>query len=109
LRIGTELVDAATISWMEAVTDEVTVPREAMGFGDVKFMAAIGAFVGWEGVLFALMGSSLIGLLAALALTATGRREWSSRIYYGPFLSMAALIWVLGGREWFLGWLYPAV
>ena len=32
-----------------------------MGFGDVKFMACIGAFVGWQGALFSLMASAVIG------------------------------------------------
>lgn len=108
LQIGDEEVDPATVPWMEAVTDEVTVPREAMGFGDVKFMAAIGAFTGWEGVLFSLGGGSVLGLVTAILMTLLGRREWSARIPYGPYLAAAALLWILGCREVFIAWLNPA-
>jgi leader peptidase (prepilin peptidase)/N-methyltransferase len=105
LRIGEEEVDASTVLCMEGVADQVTVPREAMGFGDVKFMAAIGAFTGWKGVLFALLGSSLAGLIVNVGLIAVGRREWSARIPFGPYLAAAALGWVLGGHRLFEAWL----
>lgn len=104
LVVGGEALEASTISWMEARTEEVTVPREAMGFGDVKFMAAIGAFLGWEGVLFTLLGSSVGGLLLSVVLIAVGRRQWSARIPFGPYLAAAALAWVLGADRWFRAW-----
>ena len=105
LRIGDEEVDPSTVPWMEGVAEQVTVPREAMGFGDVKFMAAIGAFTGWQGVLFALLGSSFAGLLVNVGLSAIGRRQWTARIPYGPYLAAATLGWILGGHHLFEAWL----
>lgn len=105
LRIGEEEIEASNVPWMEAVTDRLIVPREAMGFGDVKFMAAIGAFTGWQGVLFTLLGSSFAALGLNVAMSVIGRRQWSARIPYGPYLAAAALGWVLGGKGLFLAWL----
>ena len=84
---------------MEAACTELVLPREAMGLGDVKFMAAIGAFLGWKATLFSLMVSSIIGSIIGVALIVTGKREWSSRLPYGPYIAMAAVIWVFCGRE----------
>jgi leader peptidase (prepilin peptidase)/N-methyltransferase len=68
-------------------------------------MAAIGAFTGWEGVLFTLLGSSLVGLAVNVGLILIGRRQWSARIPFGPYLAAAALGWVLGGKSLFLAWM----
>jgi leader peptidase (prepilin peptidase)/N-methyltransferase len=91
--------DPEGISQMEAAGTEIVLPREAMGFGDVKFMAAIGAFLGWQAVLFSLMASSLIGSLVGVGLIATRRRQWSSRLPYGPYIALAAIIWIFGGSQ----------
>lgn len=106
LQVGEEQLDPSTVCWMRAETSEVVVPREAMGFGDVKFMAAIGAFTGWTGVLFALMGSSVVAVAVSALLTVAGRREWSARIPYGPYLAAAAMAWILGAGAWFTRWLF---
>ncbi|MGE4179941.1 MAG: A24 family peptidase [Limisphaerales bacterium] len=107
LLIGDEEIEASSVTWMEAVADQVTVPREAMGWGDVKFMAAIGAFTGWQGVMFTLLGSSVAGLLVNLGLISMRRREWSAQIPFGPYLALAALVWALGGRDWWMAWFFP--
>ena len=86
---------------LEAVTGEIILPREAMGFGDVKFMGAIGAFIGWQGAVYTLMASSLIGAAAGMILIVFRRREWSSRMPYGPYLALAALLWLFGGQKLF--------
>ncbi len=84
------------------------IPREAMGFGDVKFMAAIGAFVGWQGALFSLMASAVIGAVVGVGLIAIGRRDWSARLPYGPYISLAAVIWIFFGQRILAVWLPEA-
>ena len=90
---------------MEAVSAEIVLPREAMGLGDVKFMGAIGAFLGWQGVMFSLMLSSMIGAVVGVTLIAMRRREWSSRMPYGPYIALAAAIWIFGGKR-LVPWLF---
>ena len=99
LEIGEERIDPHHVPFLEAVSAEIVLPREAMGLGDVKFMGAIGAFIGWPGVLFSLMISSMIGAVAGVALIILRRREWSSRMPYGPYIALAAAVWVFGGKK----------
>lgn len=94
LKIGEETFDPEHVPHMEVVTSELILPREAMGFGDVKFMAAIGAFFGWQATIFALMFSAVLGTLASLGAIAIRRAEWSSRIPYGPYIAVAAVIYM---------------
>ncbi|MEX1117512.1 MAG: A24 family peptidase, partial [Terrimicrobiaceae bacterium] len=79
----------------------ITIPREAMGFGDVKFIAAIGAFLGWQAVLFTIFASSIIGCVAGLAGIFLARDKSGSRIPFGPFLAVAAAWWLFGGDKLF--------
>src|ERR1035437_4066251 len=100
LHIGDDEYSPDDVSHLEATSAEIVLPREAMGFGDVKFMAFIGAFLGWEAVIFSLMVSSMIGAAVGVGLIASGKREWSSRLPYGPYIALAAVIWIFGGRSW---------
>jgi len=97
LRIGDDEFDPETISRMEVVADRIELPREAMGFGDVKFMGAIGAFLGWKAAGFSLMVSSMLGAAVGLSLILLRRQEWSSRLPYGPYIAAAAVIWMFSG------------
>jgi prepilin signal peptidase PulO-like enzyme (type II secretory pathway) len=99
LDIGDEKFNSEDVSRIEATGTEIVLPREAMGFGDVKFRAAIGAFLGWQAVLFSLVASSLIGSLVGVGLIAARRREWSSRLPYGPYIALAATIWIFFGKQ----------
>jgi leader peptidase (prepilin peptidase) / N-methyltransferase len=99
LQIGDEKIDAGDVMHLEAVGAEVVLPREAMGLGDVKFMAAIGAFLGWPGAMFSLLFSSLIGATVGVILILMRKREWSSRMPYGPYLALAAAVWVFDGKD----------
>ncbi len=99
LEIGEERLDPLQVPFLEAVSAEIVLPREAMGLGDVKFMGAIGAFIGWPGTVFSLMISSMIGAAAGITLIIMRRREWSSRMPYGPYIALAAAIWIFGGKQ----------
>ena len=101
LYLGDEVLDPETVPHLEVLTERMVLPQEAMGFGDVKFMAAIGAFLGWQATLFSLMVSSVIGAIVGLTLIVLKKQEWSSRLPYGPYIALAATIWVLGGHRFF--------
>ena len=78
---------------------ELTLPREAMGFGDVKFLACIGAFLGWKGALFSLFGGSIFGAVIGVATLLITRGRSGGRIPFGPYLALGALLWLICGPE----------
>ncbi|HEY1794066.1 MAG TPA: prepilin peptidase [Opitutaceae bacterium] len=62
------IAGSGVILWI-ALISEAILKKEAMGFGDVKFVGAIGAFCGWHGAVFAIFGGAAVGTLwIALAL-----------------------------------------
>lgn len=92
---------------IRAEVSEVVLPREAMGFGDVKFLACIGAFLGWKGVIFSLFAGSMVGAVIGVAMMVLTRGRSGGRIPFGPYLALGALIWVFGGPElldWYGAW-----
>jgi leader peptidase (prepilin peptidase)/N-methyltransferase len=106
LAVGGRSWPLASAPRLEAVTREIEMPREAMGMGDVKLMMAIGAFCGWQAVLFSLIVSSLLGSLIGLALIAFGQRQWGAHIPYGPYIVGGVFLWIFYGPEilrWYLG------
>ncbi|MBP9902729.1 MAG: prepilin peptidase, partial [Verrucomicrobia bacterium] len=105
LEIGDDQFDPEQCRHLEMVASELVLPREAMGLGDVKFMAAIGAFLGWQATIFSLMFSSMIGAAVGVTLIGLGKREWSSRLPYGPYIAAAAVVWLFAG-SWILNWIF---
>lgn len=83
------------IESLEGKTNFVRIPREAMGAGDPPLMGMIGAFVGWQGVIFTLFASCLYALVGALL----GRVGFGRPLPFGPFLALGGLTWVLGGWQ----------
>lgn len=54
------LIGSGLVLWI-ALLAEAVLKKEAMGFGDVKFVGAIGAFCGWQGAVFSIFGGALVG------------------------------------------------
>lgn len=76
--------------------------QEAMGGGDIKMMAMVGAFVGWQGVILTVFGGALLGTLVFVPLTIRKKRL----VPFGVFLAAAAAITFVVGDEiigWYLG------
>lgn len=78
--------------------------KEAMGMGDVKFLAAICSFLGAQSITWVLPLSSLIGSILGLTLIFWQRGAWGTRIPYGPFLGLAAILWLFGGADFMHGY-----
>ena len=107
---GTEEIVLDTIEHISGVVRELEIPREAMGRGDLKFLAAIGAFLGWRAVLFSIFAGSLMGSLVGLLTLLGGKRVWSAKLPFGPYLAFGALAWMFFGERfvnWYLGLLNP--
>lgn len=80
--------------------------EDGLGFGDVKMLAMIGAFLGWKLVLLTLVLSSFAGALVGTGVLLTGRGSMKYALPYGTFLAVAALVASLGGRpivDWYVG------
>lgn len=104
LKIGVDTFSTAETPHMEVVTRKIVVPREAMGFGDVKFMAAIGSFLGWQATVFSLMASAMVGSIVGICLMLLRRTDISGRLPYGPYIALATVIWIFGGHALWRYW-----
>ncbi len=80
--------------------------QEALGMGDPKMLAMIGAFVGWKLTILTLVLASFSGSLVGVALIATRRARMQSLIPFGCFLAVGAAIAATVGPailDWYLG------
>jgi leader peptidase (prepilin peptidase)/N-methyltransferase len=98
-----ETIELDHVDEISGITRELQIPREAMGRGDLKFLAAIGAVLGWRAVLFSIFAGSLLGSMMGLVTLVIGKRVWSAKLPFGPYLAFGALSWMFFG-EAFLRW-----
>ena len=118
------LVGSGLVLWI-ALIAEAILRKEAMGFGDVKFVGAIGAFCGWQGAVFAIFGGALVGTVwfavAWIWQRITGRQAavapptetpdgeptplgFGAHVPFGPMLAIAAALHFLWFRPWVAAW-----
>ena len=121
--LGT-FVGSGLVLWIALVAESL-LKKEAMGFGDVKFLGALGAFVGWQGAVFAMFGGAIIGTLwfagALVWQKAFGRAAGGARletpdgrqtdrvglgvhVSFGPMLGLGALLYFFVLQRWVDGY-----
>ncbi len=114
------LIGSGLVLWI-ALIAEALLKKEAMGFGDVKFVGAIGAFTGWQGAVFAIFGGAVVGTvwigLAMLCKKLSGSRVqvapraetyegqptelgFGAQIPFGPMLAIGGLLYFLWFHRW---------
>lgn len=79
------------LCWAVAAAGERLFGKEAMGGGDIKLLAAVGAWTGGLGAFNCLMIGSLLGSVYGISLMARGKLKRSDPIPFGPFLSAGAI------------------
>jgi leader peptidase (prepilin peptidase) / N-methyltransferase len=87
------LTGAGTI-YLIGLVGNIIFKKESMGAGDVKLLAMIGAFLGWQSALLIFFIAPVFGALAGIIV------KWKTgedKIPYGPFLSLATFIVILFG------------
>jgi leader peptidase (prepilin peptidase)/N-methyltransferase len=79
---------------------------EGLGMGDVKMLAMIGAFLGWQLMLVTLVLASVTGSIVGVGLIATGRGGMKFALPFGTFLAVGALVASVAGDAilaWYVG------
>jgi leader peptidase (prepilin peptidase)/N-methyltransferase len=95
--LGNALLGAAVgfgLLWVVGTVGTWVFKEDAMGGGDIKMMAMVGAFVGWQGVLLTIFLGALVGTLVFVPLLLVGQKKL---VPFGIFLSLGAAIAYEGG------------
>jgi len=82
------------ILWLVGVAGRWAFKEEAMGGGDIKMMAMVGSFVGWQGVLLTIFLGALAGTAIFLPLTLIGKKKL---VPFGVFLAIGAAVTFVAG------------
>lgn len=91
--------------WLIAEVGKRAFRKEAMGGGDIKMMAMVGAFVGWQGVFLTIFLGSVVGTLIFGPLALFGKKK---EVPFGIFLALGAAVTYLFGDmllDWYRGYL----
>jgi leader peptidase (prepilin peptidase)/N-methyltransferase len=85
--------------YLVALVYYLLTKREGMGGGDIKLLAMIGAFLGWQSLPFVVFGSSLLGTVVGVGAMIKQRKGGKTVIPYGPFLAGAAMLYLFFSQE----------
>ena len=91
--------------YLIAIIGKAILKKDAMGGGDIKMMAMVGGLLGWKAIILTTFMGSLFGSIIGVALIMIKGREWGSKIPFGPYLALGALISLFWGNDilrWYL-------
>ena len=93
------LLGSSVLLWI-AIYSELVLQKETIGFGDVKLMGCIGAFIGTKGAIFSIFGGALLGIVVILPIWCWNNYRKQkigkdSMLPFGPFLSLGAGAYLL--------------
>lgn len=77
---------------------ELITKREGMGGGDIKLLAMMGAFLGWQSLLFILLISSFAGAIVGITIMIVKGQDMKYAVPFGPFLSLGAVAYIFFGN-----------
>jgi len=83
--------------FLVALGYQLLTKREGMGGGDIKLLAMLGGFLGWQSLWFIIMVASLIGAVAGISFMVSKGKDSRYAIPFGPFLSIAAVAYLFWG------------
>jgi leader peptidase (prepilin peptidase)/N-methyltransferase len=72
--------------------------EEGLGGGDIKLLAVIGGFLGWEAIPFVLLVSSIVGSIAGLLAMKISQKGIKTIIPFGPYLAFGSVIYLFFGE-----------
>lgn len=87
--------------WLIYQGYKLVTGKEGLGPGDLKLLAMLGAWTGWQALASIVFLSSLLGSLAGLYLVFIRRRERSAPISFGPYLALAGWLSLVWGLDLF--------
>lgn len=87
------------VIWTIRAVGSWALAQEAMGFGDVKLMAFLGGFLGWENTLVAIFLAAFVGSIVGVSMRFAGKLEKYGAIPFGPYLALGAYIALMYGPE----------
>jgi leader peptidase (prepilin peptidase)/N-methyltransferase len=91
--------------FLVAWTYHLITKKEGMGGGDIKLLAMMGGLVAWQGVVFTIFVSSLVGTLSGLAVMLQSRKGLKQAVTFGPFLAIGCITYIFFGSQlirWYL-------
>ena len=90
--------------WLIAGGFALLMKRQGMGGGDLKLLAALGAWLGWQAILPIILIASVVGLCVNVPRMMLGKHQRHQQYPFGPFLAGGGLIVMFVGTDTLLAW-----